>query len=140
MTASSSPSGRGIRASDADRDRVAGILRDSCVAGRITTDELSDRLDRAYAARTLGDLDALTSDLPQVHRPPMPARAPRPRERASFCGSVPRGLITAIVLVVVLVHVLPWFLLPVLVWVGIGHHHRRHHARSRYVHERSLAA
>ena len=61
-------SGRGqpgtLRASDADRDRLADELRAHAVAGRIDTDELEERLQSAYAARTLGELDALRRDLP----------------------------------------------------------------------------
>ncbi len=55
-----------IRASDADRDRVAALLREHHAAGRLTTDEVRERLDRALEARTLGDLDALMTDLPHI--------------------------------------------------------------------------
>jgi len=57
-----------IRASDADRERVAGSLRDHAVAGRLTTDELDERSGRAFAARTLGELDTLLTDLPRERR------------------------------------------------------------------------
>lgn len=57
----SSPS---LRASDADREQLASELRDHAVAGRIDTDELEERLQGTYAARTLGELDALRRDLP----------------------------------------------------------------------------
>ena len=53
-----------LRASDADREQLAEELRDHAVAGRIDTDELEERLQGAYAARTLGDLDELRRDLP----------------------------------------------------------------------------
>jgi hypothetical protein len=53
-----------LRASDADREQLAGELRAHAVAGRIDTDELEERLQTAYAARTLGELDGLRSDLP----------------------------------------------------------------------------
>jgi len=53
-----------IRASDADRDRVAADLREHFAAGRLTTEEFTDRLGRAFAAKTLGDLDNLLADLP----------------------------------------------------------------------------
>jgi Domain of unknown function (DUF1707) len=52
------------RASDADRDRTVAALRDHMVAGRLTPAEFDERLDRAYAARTIGDLDELMADLP----------------------------------------------------------------------------
>src|SRR5579875_2647384 len=54
----------GLRASDADRDALAAELRAHAVAGRIDTDELEERLEGAYAARTLGALDDLRRDLP----------------------------------------------------------------------------
>jgi hypothetical protein len=53
-----------IRASDADRDRVAVALREHLAAGRLTVEEFGDRLERAFAARTLGDLEDLMADLP----------------------------------------------------------------------------
>ncbi len=53
-----------LRASDADRERVAGELRGHFAAGRITEDELGARLDAVYASRTVGDLAAVGVDLP----------------------------------------------------------------------------
>lgn len=67
-----------IRASDSDRDRVAERLRQAAVEGRITTDELEERLEAAAAARTYGELDPLVADLP-VSRPAQPPRARAPR-------------------------------------------------------------
>ncbi len=55
-----------IRASDADRDRTAALLREHHAAGRLTADEFAERLDKAYAAKTLGELDELLSDLPGI--------------------------------------------------------------------------
>jgi hypothetical protein len=55
-----------IRASDADRDRTAALLREHHAAGRLTAEEFNERLDKAYAAKTLGDLDQLLSDLPGI--------------------------------------------------------------------------
>jgi hypothetical protein len=54
----------GMRASDADRERVATELRDHAVAGRLDTDELEDRLQQAYGARTTDELQSLRRDLP----------------------------------------------------------------------------
>ncbi len=54
----------GMRASDADRDRVMDILRDATAEGRLTADELEERLEAALTARTFGDLAMLTEDLP----------------------------------------------------------------------------
>jgi len=67
---------RSLRASDADRERVAVSLRDHAVAGRLTTEELDARTGRALVARTRGELAALLADLPREHRRgPTPARA-----------------------------------------------------------------
>ncbi len=51
-------------AASADRERTAGVLRAGFAEGRLTQDELDDRIARAHAARTYGDLWALTADLP----------------------------------------------------------------------------
>jgi hypothetical protein len=59
-----------VRASDADRERVADQLRDHAGAGRLTPDELAERLDIVYAARTVGELEAVLHDLPAD--PPVP--------------------------------------------------------------------
>ena len=53
-----------IRASDADRDAVLAQLSEHFQARRLTADELGDRTGRALGARTIGDLDALMTDLP----------------------------------------------------------------------------
>ena len=55
---------RRTRASDADRDRTAAALSEHLAAGRLTQDEFDERLDKAYAAKTLGELDDLMADLP----------------------------------------------------------------------------
>ena len=52
-----------LRATDADRERVAERLRAAAADGQLTFDELEDRLNAAYAARTGGDLVPLTADL-----------------------------------------------------------------------------
>ncbi len=54
----------GLRASDADRERVAEVLRKAAAEGRLATDELEHRLEAAFAARTYGELDGLVADLP----------------------------------------------------------------------------
>ena len=55
-----------IRASDADRDRVAALLREHHAAGRLTAEEFHERMDRALEAKTLGELDELMTDLPAI--------------------------------------------------------------------------
>jgi hypothetical protein len=62
-----------IRASDADRQRVAAILRRHCADGRLTLDELDERLTEVYAARTMGSLVGPAGplrDLPDLAPPP----------------------------------------------------------------------
>src|ERR1700735_3814956 len=55
-----------VRVSDADRDRTASLLREHHAAGRLTAQEFSERLDRAFAARTVGEIDSVLSDLPSI--------------------------------------------------------------------------
>jgi hypothetical protein len=63
-----------LRASDADREQVADRLRTAAGEGRLTVDELDERLQLAYAARTWAALEPLLSDLPEEHAPYTPAR------------------------------------------------------------------
>ena len=63
-----------LRASDADRDRIAAVLHDAHADGRLAQDELLERLGATYEARTYGDLDRLVADLPR----PTLAAATRP--------------------------------------------------------------
>ena len=65
-----------MRVSDSDRERAADVLREAAGHGRITMDELDERLEVAYTAKTYGDLAAVTRDLPQ------PAQAPGTAQRA----------------------------------------------------------
>ncbi|TDE36389.1 DUF1707 and DUF2154 domain-containing protein [Actinomadura sp. 6K520] len=62
-----------MRAGDADRDRVAHVLRDAAGDGRLTLEELDERLDAVYAAKTYADLEPLTRDLPAPGAAPPPA-------------------------------------------------------------------
>jgi len=61
-----------LRASNADRERVAEILRTAAAEGRIDLDELDERLGAVYAARTYADLVPLTRDLPVAAHPAPP--------------------------------------------------------------------
>lgn len=61
MTGEPDPS---LRAADADRDAVADRLRTAHAEGRLTVEEFGERLDAAFAARTMGELAGLTADLP----------------------------------------------------------------------------
>ena len=71
-----------LRAADADRAAVAGVLGQHMSAGRLTLDEYDERLTRAYAARTFGELDELIADLPAHLPEPARPTAPEPRPGA----------------------------------------------------------
>jgi Domain of unknown function (DUF1707)/Cell wall-active antibiotics response 4TMS YvqF len=64
---------RDMRASDADRHQVAEVLRDAAGDGRLTLDELKDRLDGVFGARTYAELERYTRDLPAAGSAPTPA-------------------------------------------------------------------
>jgi len=67
-----------LRAGDADRDRVMGLLTTAYTQGRLTGEELDARTGLALAARTYAELDALTDDLPAMpapDEPPVPSQA-----------------------------------------------------------------
>jgi uncharacterized protein DUF1707/cell wall-active antibiotic response 4TMS protein YvqF len=67
-----------LRASDADRDRAAGLLNEALADGRITADEHAERLDTVYAAKTHAELVPVLDDLhlsPQTHASPAPVHS-----------------------------------------------------------------
>jgi hypothetical protein len=71
-----------LRVSDAEREATVLRLREAGGEGRLTLEELAERVERADAARTRGDLDALTADLPAATTPAMPLLdAPRKERR-----------------------------------------------------------
>lgn len=63
-----------MRASDADRERVARALQVAVGEGRLTLHELQERLDVVYRSTTVGELEPLTHDLPEPVRFTMAAR------------------------------------------------------------------
>jgi hypothetical protein len=90
---------RMLRCADADRERVAEALRVSAGDGRLTLSELEERLEAAFRARTYGDLENLTADLPpgpypvpglsaRTPLPYSPGRAPGPVVRAERISAV----------------------------------------------------
>jgi hypothetical protein len=64
-----------LRASDADRERVAEVLREAAGDGRLTMDELDERLDAVYKAKTYAELEPITHDLPATGASAVPAAA-----------------------------------------------------------------
>jgi Domain of unknown function (DUF1707)/2TM domain len=97
-----------LRVSDADREQFVEALRQHHAEGRLTVEELSERTERAYAATTFGDLDALATDLPPIRpasadlprrlQPPGPKRA---AAKANLVRSVVwYGMISVVLIVV----------------------------------------
>jgi hypothetical protein len=91
MTASAEGRGR-LRASHANREQVVEVLKAAYVQGRLTKDELDARVGQAFAARTYGELAAVTADLPPglITAPPrQPARArTRPVSRVAATAAL----------------------------------------------------
>jgi len=69
-----------LRASHDDRDRVVELLRVSAGDGRLTAEELDERLELAMTARTYGELARLVADLPAQGAAASPATAPRAKD------------------------------------------------------------
>jgi hypothetical protein len=69
-----------LRASHDDRDRVVELLRVSAGDGRLTAEELDERLELAMTARTYGELTRLVADLPAQGSAASPAAAPRAKD------------------------------------------------------------
>jgi hypothetical protein len=82
------------RASDAERETVADRLRRAAADGRLTAEELDERLEAAYGARTRPELEQLTLDLPaEGGEPPAvtPKREPAPARRRRWIVNVLGG-------------------------------------------------
>jgi hypothetical protein len=71
-----------LRASDADRDRIAGILREALAEGRLDAEEHAERIDLVYRAKTMGELEPVVRDLPATGD----GAAPRPASGAYSYG------------------------------------------------------
>ncbi|MFE0174539.1 DUF1707 domain-containing protein [Streptomyces sp. NPDC059002] len=79
-----------LRASDADRDRTADILREALAEGRLTAEEHAERIDGVYRAKTMAELEPLVRDLPAAHdAAPTAGRAPDPAPSRPSPGAVP---------------------------------------------------
>lgn len=99
------PAEADLRASDADRERVAEALREAYAEGRLTAEEHGERVDAVYAAKTLSELVPLTRDLPSHHatQQSMPTAAavpgavarpgPRPGQSALPSRSEPESMV-----------------------------------------------
>jgi len=99
----SRPGPHELRASDADRERVVALLTQAAGDGRLTLSEHAERAERAYAARTLGELAALTADLAAPSAQPIRLDARRAvaavfgKERRDGRWVVPESLTVAAV-------------------------------------------
>jgi hypothetical protein len=76
-----------LRASDGDRERAVATLREGAGDGRLTFDELAERVELAYGATTGGELEQLVADLPAA----APASAPAVRKRRRWNIAVMGG-------------------------------------------------
>jgi hypothetical protein len=74
----------GHRVSDEQREACASQLRQHLAAGRLSDDELDERLQRAYSAQTQGDLTALSADLPRLPATRQEQRAEIARRRGEL--------------------------------------------------------
>ncbi|GGJ17852.1 DUF1707 SHOCT-like domain-containing protein [Streptomyces brasiliensis] len=82
-----------LRASDADRERVAEVLRDALTEGRLDMEEFEERLEATYKARTYGELTPLTRDLPGAGAvaPPVVSLNKEPAESGSWASRIVGG-------------------------------------------------
>ncbi|MDQ0831208.1 hypothetical protein QF032_003052 [Streptomyces achromogenes] len=94
MTDDAVPDRSDLRASDADRERVAEVLRDAVAEGRLDMAEFEERLEQTYAARTYRELAPVTRDLPvpgAVAPPPVVSLHKEPSQDGSWAGRIVGG-------------------------------------------------
>lgn len=138
---------RWMRASDEDREEAVALLGDAFVAGRLTHDELDERCAAAYAARTWGELDDLTADLPLVqvaevthsHGPVTPRSVRRPDNPQPFWPLFAFALILGAILASLAESAVTWtaaLLIPLTLLLPLAlrsaarrRQDRRHHSR-----------
>ena len=90
----------GLRASHSDREQVVAALRAAFVQGRLTEDELGERVDQVYASRTYAELAEITADIPAeltgVQAPRDPWRATKIAWRVVYAMFLP-GIVALVV-------------------------------------------
>jgi class 3 adenylate cyclase len=128
----------GVRASDADRERVVAELRDHFVAGRLSDEELAERTAAVYSAKTFAELESVVLDLPPAESA-LPAASTRRRapvsRRRTMAGRVLATSVRIHATVYVVVNVMLvaiwaasgggyfWPIWPLLGWgIGLGCH------------------
>ena len=115
MDSGGGPAGDATLASDADRERAVALLRRGCEDGRLTVEELTERVERAYSARTLHQLEGTLAGLPRPVVEPVPAPPPAEVVRGPYSGGqvaamvvltvfVPLGLFVALAVALALRH------------------------------------
>ncbi len=126
-----------MRASDADRERVAERLRSAAGEGRLLTEELEERLETLFRSRTYPELDAIVADLPGRRRRPRP-RVSRAAVPAVAVLAIPLTVaVLAAVIFIATGVVAGWLLWIVVAWWFFGPRHARLHARHRGPYRRS---
>jgi Domain of unknown function (DUF1707)/Cell wall-active antibiotics response 4TMS YvqF len=75
-----------VRSSDAEREEVVDRLRDAAGEGRLTLEELAERVEAADGARTRGDLERIVADLPAAERTAARTAPPAPRRLFGILG------------------------------------------------------
>lgn len=123
-----------VRIGDAERDAAVSALGEHFVAGRLTKDELDERADAAWSARTSGDLARLFTDLPMLQPAPRPRPPRRQVQRRSWWLGVRLSWVFALLLVLAVTGHVPWLALAffaLLWWGGLfsGLHRWVHHPR-----------
>ncbi|MGH3696116.1 MAG: DUF1707 domain-containing protein [Pseudonocardiaceae bacterium] len=116
-----------MRAADSDRERVSEQLRSAHAEGRLDLAEYDQRVQQAWAARTYGELEALTADLPRTQLPSPPASRdqvrPSRREhqgrgrRAAVLAWASVSAINFVIWVIVSLTTVSW-IYPWWVWVA----------------------
>ncbi len=122
-----------LRASDADRERIADRLRKSHAEGRLDLAEFQQRLERCLESKTVGELDELVTDLPRPDEPAERSSAAWLRPRPLRVVPLAPILIVLIVVSAVTGHHLFWLWVPLLFvfWRMSWWHRRRSWAGAR---------
>jgi hypothetical protein len=91
-----------MRVSDADRERVTALLREHFAEGRLSPDELDERVTAALSAKTFGDLRRVMTDLPEPapEVAQVPQAAPWAARRGAVAWRGPRILPLAIIVLI----------------------------------------
>jgi Domain of unknown function (DUF1707) len=142
-----------LRVGDTERESTATSLREHYAQGRLSTDELDERLDAAFSATTQGQLEQVTHDLPPIQAappvtPPPAVTVPGRRAGRGAARAV-TGLVSLVALLIVVAvavrggHHVPrniatlviaLLILRGLVFRAFGHHHHQHHPREHWDH------